>query len=176
MRPAQDQLRWQIPSLFSTQRAGNHDWLKRKLLQPCRYVPAASFARHHELLSILNPGRVPTQCQRALANPVQVPRGKRVRAAFRVHKRPRLLTKPGSAPSSTAPRGSPLTRRRQGRTRKPSCPREVGIRNEDRSSCEQQHPRILAFSTSGNCGLPAKVRKCPHANVFYALSLVYSIS
>jgi hypothetical protein len=28
--------------------------LKRKLLQPCRYVPAASFARHHELLSILN--------------------------------------------------------------------------------------------------------------------------
>jgi hypothetical protein len=86
------------------------------------------------------------------------------------------LTKSGSAPSSTAPRGSLQSRLRQGRTRKSSCPRVVGIGNEDRPLREEEHPRIQAFSASKNCAPPEKLHECPQTIVFCALSHVYSIS
>jgi hypothetical protein len=51
--PPQQDLGWQVPALFSAQRAGDHNRLKRELLHPGRHIPLAPLALHNEQLPIL---------------------------------------------------------------------------------------------------------------------------
>lgn len=53
--PAQEHLGRQIPALFPTQRASDHDGLKWELLRPGGYITAAPLAGHNEPFAIGRP-------------------------------------------------------------------------------------------------------------------------
>ena len=55
IRTAQDHLRWQVPVLFPTEWACNHDRMEWKLFHSCRNIQPTALALDNELLSTLNP-------------------------------------------------------------------------------------------------------------------------